>query len=135
MESRNRLVTMRWSGFRTGKSFAALRSSISRTASFFRHFPPRVAAEIRAVAAPASMFAPFRLETGSSPQVSKTSQSILETVVFPLVPVTPMSVSGRPMRERKSGQTARATMPGPVVPPRRRTRRASCAALAVHRAI
>ena len=99
-----------------GKIRGALRSSSSKTAKSFLGLPKRVELAMRLEATPVATLEPDRLQVNSYPHWVSTSSTMLETVVFPLVPVMPMIYLGRGILPKKSGHKMMAQLPGIEVP-------------------
>ena len=116
IESLVRLFISRSSGFRAGKSSGAERSSISSSAVSYLAFPKIPAPMMRAVAMPVFMLEPRLLLSTRLPSALNISMARLQTVVLPLVPVTPIMAFGFFIILRKSGHSLIATTPGKLVP-------------------
>ena len=111
-ESLERLLHTRYVGVIYLKIWIVLLSSISNTAISFVFFPVIVLLFTKLAAIPVFIFEPYLLLITLYPLSSSTSLIMLDTVVFPLVPVTPIIIGGLSICSRKLGHIFNAKFPG-----------------------
>ena len=78
-------------------------------------FPIKLTLVMREVVIPVIVLEPAELFKTLSPRAVRESLRRLEHVVLPLVPVTPIILSGSSIYLRKSGHILIATIPGKLV--------------------